>query len=492
MATIEVKNLTFAYEGSYDYIFENVSFRIDTSWHLGFTGRNGRGKTTFLKLLQGKHEYRGSISSPVDFVYFPFPVSSPWLSGLEAAEEACPGLELWRLRREMAVLELSEELLYRPFGTMSGGEQTKLLLAALFLRDGAFPLIDEPTNHLDLRGRETVAAYLRRQRGFILVSHDRAFLDSSVDHILSINRGGIEVMQGSFSTWWEQRKRQDEFELSENTRLKKEIRRLDATAREKANWSDKLEASKIGSHVMDRGFVGAQAARTMKRSKAIERRSAAAAEEKEKLLKNIEQQDPLKLRQSFHHAARYVEARELSISYDGREICSGLNFTLERGDRMALLGPNGCGKSSLIKLILGEEICRSGSLSVAKGLKISYVSQLTGELCGSLSEYAEGAGIDESLFKTILRKLGFSRPQLEKDMKDFSAGQKKKVLLARSLCEESHLLIWDEPLNYIDLISRMQIEELLLSAAPTILFVEHDRAFCEAVATKTLTFSTEK
>ena len=492
MATIEVKNLTFAYDGSYDYIFENTSFRIDTSWRLGFTGRNGRGKTTFLNLLQGKYEYRGSISSPVNFVYFPFSISDQWISGLEAAEEACPALELWRLKKEMASLELPEELLYRPFGSMSGGEQTKLLLAALFLNEGAFPLIDEPTNHLDLHGRETVAAYLRRQRGFILVSHDRAFLDSAIDHILSINRGGIEVMQGNFSTWWEQRRRQNEFELAENSRLKKEIRCLDATAREKANWSDKLEASKIGSHVMDRGFVGAQAARTMKRSKAIERRSAAAAEEKEKLLKNIEQQDPLKLRQSSHHASRYIEARELAISYDDREICGGLNFSLERGDRMALLGPNGCGKSSLIKLILGEEICHSGTLGIAKGLRISYVSQLTGELAGSLSDYAEGAGIDESLFKTILRKLGFSRPQLEKDMKDFSAGQKKKVLLARSLCEESHLLIWDEPLNYIDLISRMQLEELLLSAAPTILFVEHDRAFCEAVATKTLTFSTEK
>lgn len=492
MATIEVKNLTFAYEGSYDYIFENASFRIDTSWRLGFTGRNGRGKTTFLKLLQGQHEYRGSISSPVDFVYFPFPVSSPWLSGLEAAEEACPGLELWRLRREMAALELPEELLYRPFGTMSGGEQTKLLLAALFLNEGSFPLIDEPTNHLDLHGRETVAEYLRCQRGFILVSHDRAFLDASVDHILSINRGGIEVIQGNFSTWWEQRRRQDEFELAENTRLKKEIRRLDATAREKAGWSDALEATKIGSHLGDRGFVGAQAARTMKRAKAIERRSAAAAEEKEKLLKNIEQSDPLKLRQSAHHASRYVEARDLSIAYDGRRVCEGLNLSIERGDRLALLGPNGCGKSSLIKLIRGGEIDHSGSLSIAKGLRISYVSQLTGELRGTLSAYAEEAGIDESLLKTILRKLGFSRPQLEKPMEDFSAGQKKKVLLAHSLCEENHLLIWDEPLNYIDLISRMQIEELLLAASPTILFVEHDKAFCEAVATKTLMFPTEK
>ncbi len=492
MATIEVKNLTFAYDGSYDYIFEDASFRIDTSWRLGFTGRNGRGKTTFLRLLQGKYEYRGSIHSPVEFVYFPFAVSDQWISGLEAAEEACPGLELWRLKREMAALALPVELLYRSFGSMSGGEQTKLLLAALFLNEGAFPLIDEPTNHLDLKGRELVAEYLRRQKGFILVSHDRSFLDSSVDHILSINRGGIETIQGNFSVWWAQRKRRDEFELAENSRLKKEIHRLEATAREKAGWSDKLEATKIGSHLADRGFVGAQAARTMKRSKAIEKRSAAAAEEKEKLLKNIEQSDPLKISQSRHHAARYIEARELAISYDGQSICEKLSFSLAPGDRLALCGPNGCGKTSLIKLLLGENIDHDGTLSIAKGLCISYVSQSTGELRGSLSEYAEAKGIDESLFLAILRKLGFTRAQFDKTIENFSAGQKKKVLLARSLCEDSHLLIWDEPLNYIDVISRMQIEELLLAHKPTILFVEHDRAFCEAVASKTLDFDMEK
>ena len=105
---------------------------------------------------------------------------------------------------------------------------------------------------------------------------------------------------------------------------------------------------------------------------------------------------------------------------------------------------------------------------------------------GSLSDYARAYRIDESLFKAILIKLDFARKQFEKDMADFSAGQKKKVLIARSLCEKSHLHIWDEPMNYIDVISRMQIEELILEHQPTLLLVEHDRAFCERVATKTV------
>jgi len=125
-------------------------------------------------------------------------------------------------------------------------------------------------------------------------------------------------------------------------------------------------------------------------------------------------------------------------------------------------------------------------LKKASGMKISYVSQDTSDLRGDLSEYARRYGIDESLFKTILRKFGFLRDQFTKNMENFSGGQKKKVLIARSLCEKAHLYIWDEPLNYIDVLSRMQIEELLLEYQPTLLFVEHDKLFCDKIATKTV------
>ena len=125
-------------------------------------------------------------------------------------------------------------------------------------------------------------------------------------------------------------------------------------------------------------------------------------------------------------------------------------------------------------------------MNKASGLKISYVSQETDELQGDLSDYADRYGIDESQFKTILRKMGFMRDQFEKNMADFSGGQKKKVLIARSLCEKAHLYIWDEPMNYIDVLSRMQIEDLLLTYQPTLLFVEHDARFCSRIATKVI------
>lgn len=490
MALINIQNLTFAYEGSYDNIFENVSFQIDTRWKLGFTGRNGRGKTTFLNLLLGKYEYSGSISSSVDFAYFPFFVADRSLSTLDIVNSICNDYLHWKLLREFNLLEVSEDVLYRPFDTLSNGEQTKVLLAALFLRENSFLLIDEPTNHLDVNGREIVSRYLIGKNGFILVSHDRTFFDGCVDHILSINRSDIEIQQGNFSSWLLNKERKDNFELTENEKLKKEIDRLKASSKEKANWSDRVEktkhATKNSGLRPDRGYIGHKAAKMMTRSKSIEKRQADAVEEKTKLLKNLEKSDDLKITQLDYHSNRFISLTNVSIAFGEKSVCRDITFTIERCDRIALSGKNGSGKSSIIKLICGEDIPYTGSVEKGSQLKISYVSQDTSFLHGSLTEYALENDIDESLFKAVLRKLDFSRIQFEKDMGDFSGGQKKKVLIAKSLCERAHLLIWDEPLNFIDVISRMQIEKLLLEFEPTILFVEHDRAFCDNIATKTV------
>ena len=153
---------------------------------------------------------------------------------------------------------------------------------------------------------------------------------------------------------------------------------------------------------------------------------------------------------------------------------------------MRLEGKNGAGKSSILKLIAGERLQYTGRLELASGLRISYVPQDTSFLKGNLFRYAKEQKVCESLLLAILRKLDFPRVQFEKDMENFSGGQKKKVLLATSLCQQAHLYLWDEPLNFIDVISRMQIEQVILQYAPTMLFVEHDSAFGDAIATRTI------
>jgi len=194
----------------------------------------------------------------------------------------------------------------------------------------------------------------------------------------------------------------------------------------------------------------------------------------------------LKVHPLAYHTKRLLSVDSLTIFYGGREIIHNMSFTLEHGDRLALLGGNGSGKSSIVKLICGEDIPHIGNINIGNRLKLSYVPQDASFLSGDLDGYAAEQSIDVTLFKTILRKLDFSRVQFEKDMRDYSAGQKKKVLIARSLCEQAHAYIWDEPLNYIDVLSRMQIEGLIADYRPTMIFVEHDRAFCDNVATKAI------
>jgi lincosamide and streptogramin A transport system ATP-binding/permease protein len=488
MSLINVTNLTFAYDGSYDNIFEDVNFQIDTDWKLGFTGRNGRGKTTFLNLLLGKYEYGGHISANVSFEYFPFQVNNKQDQTLDIINTIVPDYQHWELMRELTLLKVTEDVLYRPFESLSNGEQTKVLLAALFLKENSFLLIDEPTNHLDMNARKLVSEYLNTKNGYILVSHDRSFLDNCVDHILSINKTNIEIQKGNFSDWWENKQRQDHYELAENEKLRKDIKRLSDAAKRTSNWSHEVEKTKNGTRnsgsKVDKGYIGHKAAKMMKRSKSIEQRQESAIDERSKLLKNIESAEDLKITQLSYHKNQLATFEHVSIHYGEKVVCQDVSFTIEQGERIALSGKNGSGKSSIIKLLCGEHIDYTGTFRKGSQLQISYVSQDTSHLHGNLKDYAKNNGIDESLFKAILRKLDFARVQFEKDISSFSGGQKKKVLIAKSLSEKVHLHIWDEPLNFIDVISRMQIEELLLEHAPTLLFVEHDREFCDNVATK--------
>lgn len=485
MSQIQISHLTFGYDGSYDTIFDDVSFSIDTDWKLGMIGRNGRGKTTFLRLLQGKYEYRGTIQASVTFNYFPFMAGSPDDLTIDVIEKAEPDYELWKICRELNLLKLDCEILYRPFSTLSNGEQTKVQLAVLFAKEENFLLIDEPTNHLDQDSRKILQEYLGKKKGFLLVSHDRKFLDGCVDHILAVNKEEITVTRGNFSVWWENKQNRDEMEENRNEQLKKEISELTLAARRAKGWSDQVEKSKKGQRVAglrpDRGFIGHQAARLMKRSKVIENRALEAAEEKKDLLKNIETAESLKLFPLTHHKEILVNLEQVKIGYGEKIVLEQVNLKVQNGDRKVLRGPNGCGKSSILKLILGELEPMDGLVEVAGGMKISYVPQDTSWMRGSLTEFGRRYGLDDTLFRALLRKLDFAREQFDKDISQFSEGQKKKALIAKSLCEQAHLYIWDEPLNYIDIFSRMQIEELIRRWKPTMLMVEHDEYFVREI-----------
>ncbi len=490
MSLIRVNNLTFCYDGSLNNVFENVTFNIDTDWKLGLIGRNGKGKTTFLKLLLGKYEYSGIISKSVDFDYFPFEVKNKNQMTIDIIHEVAPNIEDWEVIKELNLLNTDPEILYRNYSLLSGGEQIKILLVGLFLKGNNFLLIDEPTNHLDIETRDNLVEYLKMKKGFIVVSHDRNFLDKVVDHIISINNTNIDIQKGNFSSWQENKEANDNFELTQNEKLKKDINRLEVTARSTSDWSNKMEKTKYNhsgsKEMIDRGYVGHQSAKMMKKSKIMEQRIEKAIEEKSNLLNNIDRNDPLKITPVESKKNILIIADNLQIKYNNKEIFNKVSFEVKNRDRVAITGKNGIGKSSMLKLIFGNEIEYNGNIKIANDLKISYVSQSTENLNGKLKDFVRENDVDESVFKAMLSKMGISNSEFNKNIQEMSEGQKKKVLIAKSISESANLYIWDEPLNYIDILTRIQIEDAILKYRPTIIFVEHDDTFIKNVATKVI------
>ncbi|HFI0785931.1 TPA: ribosomal protection-like ABC-F family protein [Streptococcus suis] len=492
MTTIEIKNLTFGFDVQTTNLFEQTNLTIQSEWKLGLIGRNGRGKTTLLKLLMGEYTYSGKIEHQLNFTYFPQKVQDKTQLTYYVLQELSD-FEQWKIERELNLLQVDSDILWRPFHSLSGGEQTKVLLALLFVDDVNYPLIDEPTNHLDVMARQQVAAYLKaKKQGFIVVSHDRSFVDEVVDHVLSIEKSQLVLYQGDFSVYEDQKGLRDQFEQEQNVKLKKEIGRLKQTAAEKAEWSRGRERDKLGSPnkpgsgaIYDTGAIGARAARTMKRSKAIVKRMEDQATEKEKLLKDMEYIEPLSMNYQVTHRKKLLTVQELQLSYGERKLFSPLTFDINQGDRLAIQGPNGSGKSSVIQHLLGifqGEV--TGEVIQPQGVTISYVRQNYEDNRGTLQEFAEEHHLSYQELLNNLWKLGVERKVFQNRIEEMSMGQRKRVELAKSLATPAELFIWDEPLNYLDVFNHKQLEEVIQLVQPTMLIVEHDRTFLNKVATK--------
>lgn len=480
MTNISIKNLTFAYPGQ-AVLFDNANFELDTSWRLGLLGRNGRGKTTLFKILQNKLSYTGTINVSVPLAYFPQPLGDQTQLALYCLQETGNFLE-WELKRELKLFGISEDLLWQPFNTLSGGEQTKLMLCALFCQADHFFLLDEPTNHLDLAGRKELVAYLKQKKqGFIITSHDRTFLDQTIDHTLVIERSQLRLENGDLASYEMQKKRRDSHDIQQNEKTRHELKRLKQAALTKENWASQAERQKQNNSHADKGFIGRRAAKVMKRATALKSRAEEQIKQKETQLKNLEVSEPLSLNYQPTHKQVLVKAKDFTLAYE-KQLFSPLNFEIKAGEIVVLKGNNGSGKSSLFQALLkSSKAISSGELSL-NTKNISVVRQDFSANRGTLKEFAQKRDLDYTLLLTLLKKLGFERHTFDVLLENMSLGQQKKVELAASLATPAELYLWDEPLNYLDTYNQDQLLTLLQETKPALLVIEHDQNFIDQIA----------
>ncbi len=506
MGKIIFEKVDFHYPEIYTPVFEKVSICIDTQWRLGLIGRNGRGKTTLLRLMGGElSPTAGRIKKDVAVEYFPYnylgdaeetlDVIKECIGGLYSLEQHlddADSLEAYmeldgfgmegKIRKEAGKIGLRDCVLERKFDTLSSGERTKALIIAMFLRQNTFVLLDEPTNHLDAYGKEELKNYLRRKRGFILVSHDRAFLDCVADHILSVNKADITVEKGNYTTWENNKRMVEEYERRTSENLQREIARMEGGIAQKRDWAEVSNTQKY--HFASNSRTnGVQA--YFAQAKRSELRISKNIEEKKKLLRNYEKNRELRFEQEKKEGW-LIKTEHLSFSYvETERLIQNLSLEIRERDAVWIQGRNGSGKSTLLKLITGEiaHPCVSYNGDIVFSVLPQEIDM--GD-CESGREFLEWELKDGREYGSAMQICGMfdiTEELLEKPCDTYSSGEKKKIYLARVLSGRNHVIVLDEPLNYMDVMFRRQLVEAFRALRPTVLLIEHDDFFLRNLAT---------
>lgn len=542
MAQIMINNLSFTYEGDYTPIFDHVTLNLDSDWKTGLIGRNGRGKTTLLKLLSGSLQpTEGRIESKGSISYFPYPYHDKYQNTLDIIKETIGGIRTMELQmealqenevmnteqseqyialleayqemsgyeiesiicKELEQMQLSAELLNRDFQTLSGGEKTCMQIIALFLRKDPYVLLDEPTNHLDVKKKEVLAGYLVEKKGYIVVSHDWEFLDKVTDHILSINRVDLTLEQGNYSSWRMNMELKEQYEIKTKEKLLREINQLKKKAAQTRNWSD---AGNKQKYEFAGNFRTNGTQSYMRQAKQAEGKIAENLEQKKTLLQNMEKERRLNILQEKAAAGCVVTIDDLCFSYDVNHdseckyLIDHLSLRIIRGDRIWLKGRNGAGKSTLLRLLCGE-LKGSTSVHYAAGLRIALSTQEPEWKYGNVRELffqsyqpqdtirAAGYAKDEikqqyTTFVNLCFMFDLPKTFDKRPIETLSSGEIKKLDIARALSMENQLLLLDEPLNFMDVNFREQLTTALCKSNSTVVFVEHNTEFGERTATR--------
>lgn len=518
MIVMQLSNLKKAFVT--DVVFEKVTLEIKSGENIGIVGKNGAGKTTLMKIMAGEMSYdSGNLTQPkgtsVGYLTQQMTLESSRtvleemkrpFAKLLAVKKEMDEVTLWlenneythekyqdyvnRLERlqntfenqdgyhidsniKMVLTGLNFEItdLERPVDEFSGGQKTRLSLAQMLLSKPDLLLLDEPTNHLDMDTVEWLEQYLNGFQGaVVIISHDRYFLDKTVDKIYEVELGTGTLYHTNYSKYVIEKEKRYQLTMKQYERQQKEISRLET-------------------------FVDKNIARASTSGMAKDRR------------KKLEMMERINAPKQDHRNANFtfsitresgndvLRINDLSIGYD-QVLNSHINFSVEKKDRLAILGPNGIGKSTLVKTIAKKIPEKAGDIVYGTNVSIGYYDQKQAEFTSNKnvleelwSEYPE---MRESDIRKILGRFLFTQDEVKKSVNDLSGGEKARIQLAKLMLEKNNVLILDEPTNHLDIDSKEVLENALDEYEGTIIFVSHDRYFVNRIANRILEMEKEK
>lgn len=497
-------------------ILDGLSFEIQDFDRVGIVGRNGCGKTTLFKMILGLEipdEGHIFIRKEARIGYVEqIPEFKPEITVRDvlmmAFEELnYKGEELRKLEAQMADVEgkvleqclskyallsqafemaggyeieaninkivtgfkMSEDFLKKPYNTLSGGEKTTVLLGKVLLQNPDILLLDEPTNHLDIQALEWLEEYLKQYKGaVVIISHDRYFLDKVVNKIIDIEEGVATVYKGNYSEYVKEKERilLEEFEAYEDQQ--KKIKAMEKAIKRLRDWANRADNKDL-----------------YKKAACIQKR----LDKMTKLEKPVLSQKKMNL--SFNDVGRsgkeVIEIIHLNKAFGKQVLFNELAFKMQYQERIALVGDNGCGKSTLIKMILGEEAVDQGEIKLGTRLKLAYLPQqvhFENEELTVLETFKKDVVMTETEARNTLAKFLFYGETVFKKIKGLSGGEKSRLQLCKLIQQDVNLLILDEPTNHLDIEARENLEEALLNFKGSLLFISHDRYFINKLAEK--------
>ncbi len=504
---ISFSGLTKGYEGK--TIFENIKGQISDGDKVGLIGSNGVGKTTLVKVLTGREDRdAGEISySPSYIKTLYIPQHIEFEKGISVYEDIVKFLFQWTkynnsddvgdidalAKTALNRVGLEEDIWNHQAISLSGGEKTKLVLAIIFVCNFDFLILDEPTNHLDMDSYEWLEDFIRNlDKPMLIISHDRFFLDNVVNKIWELTSKELKLYQGNYTNYRMQKEIEIKNITKEYQKQQAKIQQLKAVISDRESWYHRAHKS-AGQNDYLRARAKKHAGTLKAKKTQLERLEQERIERPHKELspafniinKNI-------IGKKFPRFL--IQGKNISKNFGENQVLKNISFNIQRGDRIAVIGANGSGKTTFLKTICGIYDDHSGSLRINPSVNIGYFSQelenLDYEATVLDDVIKEGATLQET--RLLLACLLFRGDDVFKKIGNLSMGEKGRVAFAKLILSGANLLVLDEPTNYMDIQSKEKVEEALEEFQGSIIFVSHDRYFINRLANRIFLIENKK